>query len=169
MEWTELPPPSTVQKKIFKKRQGPSAFRKVDKSPSSSSTPENESLPQVQSYRPVREFCPRPFIPQGIRIVIPGPILALPPSAEQITNVELCRHNYAVIMRKMFHCPPRQERTVEIQMIKKPGSFLNMYFPYYGRVVLPVLELPTTFTVWVILDLNRKLIRVPLDHFLIMN
>lgn len=72
-------------------------------------------------------------------------------------------------MRKMFHCHARQERLVEIQMIKKPGSFLNMYFPLYGRVIMPVLELPTTYTVWIVLDLNRKLIRAPLDHFRIVN
>jgi hypothetical protein len=113
--------------------------------------------------------CPPPFIPPVIRVVVPLPLIALPASSAPIRDPELCRENYAVIMRKMFYPKAKQERRVAIQMIKKPNSMLNIYFSFYGEIILPVLELPTTYTVWIVLELNRKRIRAPLDHFRIVN
>jgi hypothetical protein len=101
-------------------------------------------------------------------VVIPGPVVAVPVSSTPIHNQDLLRENYAIIMQRMFYTPPKQERLVQVQMIKKPRSYLNLYYPYYGRVILPVLEVPSTYTVWIQLD-SRKIIRAPLDHFRIVN
>jgi hypothetical protein len=113
-------------------------------------------------------FGPVPQIPGSIRVIIPGPVFAVPMSSTPIHNPELLRENYAIIMKRMFYTPPKQEHLVEVQMIKKPRSFLNLHFPYYGRVILPVHEVPSTYTVWIQLD-SRKIIRAPLDHFRIVN
>ncbi len=108
-------------------------------------------------------------IPAGMRVEIPLPLSGLPPSAAAIRDMELCRKNYELVMHRMFYRKPRQERLVYVKMIKKPHSFLNLYFPHFGQVILPVLELPSTFTVWVRLELSRKVIRVPLDHFRVID
>jgi hypothetical protein len=68
----------------------------------------------------------------------------------------------------MFFTGPKQEGLIEIQMIKKPRSYLNLHVLAYGRVILPVLEVPMNYTVWIRLD-SRKIIRAPLDHFRIVN
>jgi hypothetical protein len=118
---------------------------------------------------PLTYVGPVPQIPGSFRVVIPGPVVAVPMSATPIRNPELLRENYAIVMKRMFFTPPKQEHLVEIQMIKKPHSFLNLHCPYYGRIILPVLEVPTTFTVWIKLDISGKIIRAPLDHFRIVN
>lgn len=113
-------------------------------------------------YGPVR------YLPENVIVVIPEDVVALPFSATPVRNPDLLRQNYAVVMKRMFFTEPKQEGLVEIQMIKKPRSFLNVHFAARGRVILPVFEVPVNFTVWVRLD-SRRIIRVPLDHFHIVN
>lgn len=82
---------------------------------------------------------------------------------------KLCRDNFAVIMERMYYRKSKEQQLVEIQFFKKPRSALNGYCLMYGRVMNPIYDLPETLTVYVRLDIQRRTVRVPIDHFRIVN
>jgi hypothetical protein len=82
---------------------------------------------------------------------------------------KLCRSNYATIMDRMYYQKTKEQKLVEVQFIKKPRSNLNKYCLMYGRVMNPIYDLPETLTVFVRLDIQRRTVRVPIDHFRIVN
>lgn len=153
----------------WKKRKNPWGGKSMsDSIPDSSETLLRVPARTVVVVRRTSAYGPVRYLPENVRIVIPESVVALPLSAVPVCNLELLRRNYAVVMNRMFFTGPKQEGLIEIQMIKKPRSYLNLHVLAYGRVILPVLEVPMNYTVWIRLD-SRKIIRAPLDHFRIVN